>query len=643
MTAPNLVTPSAASHPWTTLAARTLAIVLTLASIAWAADLPRTLGASLYTEQFIAGILGLTLGLAYLKIAAQQLGFGYWLSLGASVLAMGIAGYFAVFYADLVLVMAFTPTSLVILGCVFIVLAVEALRRLVGIPLTVVVLLFLLYGFVGEYIPGILGSRPISFERLWVYLSLDNNAMLGMPLIVASTVIIPFIFMGQVLKASGGSSFFTDFSMALMGRYRGGPAKVSITASSLFGSISGSAVSNVATTGIMTIPMMIKAGYKPRVAAAIEALASSGGQLMPPVMGAAAFLMAEFLQVPYGAVVIAALAPSLLFYFALFVQAHLEAARGDIAPLAVDTIPALLQVLRKGWHFVLPFVVLIVTLFRFNFSPEAAVLAALVPLILFGFFWGYDGHQLKAKHLLQAIISTGSSVVEIITICAAAGLVIGVLNMTGLGFGLTLALVQLGGGSPFILLVAAALISIVLGMGMPTVGVYVLLATLVAPALVEVGIEPMAAHLFVLYFGMLSMITPPVALAAFTAASIAGSEPMRTGVTALRLGWAAYLIPFLFVIDPSFILAGDISNILLTLVTAVIGIALVSMGVIGYADRLLGWVERLLYMFAGLGLLLPAMAFTGAQWSDLLGAVLALALLGWTLLQKRCLMGDGRR
>lgn len=619
----------------TVLSVRVLAIVLTLTSIVWAADLPRTLGASLYTEQFIVAILGLTLGLAYLKTAINQRSLAFWVSFSAATLSLGIAGYFAFNYADLVLVMAFTPTYLVVLGVLIVLLTLEALRRLVGLPLTIVVSSFLLYSFFGEYIPGMLSSRPISFERLWVYLSLDPNAMLGMPLIVASTIIIPFIFMGQVLKASGGSSFFTDLSLALMGRYRGGPAKVSITASSLFGSISGSAVSNVATTGIMTIPMMVKAGYTPRVAGAIEALASSGGQLMPPVMGAAAFLMAEFLQVPYGDVIVAAVVPSLLFYIALFIQAHLEAGRRGIAPVEADLIPPLLNVLAKGWHFILPFVVLIVALFRFNLSPEAAVLAALVPLIASGFFFGYEDHRLNGRTLLQAITGTGTSVVDIITICAGAGLVIGVLNMTGLGFGLTLALVELGAGNPIILLGAAAIISLILGMGMPTVGVYVLLATLVAPALVEVGIQPMAAHLFVLYFGMLSMITPPVALAAFTAASIARSEPMRTGVTAMRLGWIAYLIPFLFVADPAFILEGTVGDIALTLSTAVVGVWLASMGVIGYSAHALSWHWRVLFMIAGFCLLLPAPAFHGAEWSDLLGGVLGLVLIGWTYFGSR--------
>lgn len=637
MTARDSDTLMMAGNRRTALAVRVLALVLTLTSIVWAADLPRTLGASLYTEQFIAAILGLTLGLAYLKFATEQSGRAFWISLVAGVLSLGIAGYFSLYYGDLVMVMAFTPTHLVVLGGLLVLLTLEALRRLVGLPLTIVVSSFLLYSFFGEYIPGMLSSRPISFERLWVYLSLDPNAMLGMPLIVASTIIIPFIFMGHLLKASGGSSFFTDVSLALMGRYRGGPAKVAITASSLFGSISGSAVSNVATTGIMTIPMMTKAGYTPRVAGAIEALASSGGQLMPPVMGAAAFLMAEFLQVPYGEVMVAALVPSLLFYIALFIQAHLEAARRGIAPVEASLIPPLLRVLAKGWHFIVPFAVLIVALFRFNLSPEAAVLAALVPLILSGFVLGYDDHRLNRRTFLQAITATGTSVVDIITICAAAGLVIGVLNMTGLGFGLTLALVELGAGNPVILLGAAAVISLILGMGMPTVGVYVLLATLVAPALVEVGIQPMAAHLFVLYFGMLSMITPPVALAAFTAASIARSEPMRTGVTAMRLGWIAYLIPFLFVADPAFILEGSSGDIALTLSTAVVGVWLASMGVIGYATRAISWYWRVLFMLAGFALLLPAPIFPGAEWSDLFGGLLGLVLMGWICLGSRFL------
>ena len=293
-----------------------------------------------------------------------------------------------------------------------------------------------------------------------------------------------------------------------MGRYRGGSAKIAVTASSLFGSISGSAVSNVVSTGVITIPLMRKGGYPAHAAGAIEAVASTGGQLMPPMMGAAAFVMAEFLQIGYRDVVLAALIPAILYYVALFIQADLFAARGGITRVDPELIPARLKVLRAGWPYIVPFAVVILCLFHFNLRPHASALWAAGSLIPIGLLLGYKGERMSWRAAVAALGRTGAIVVQIVMIGAMAGIVIGVLNITGLGFALTQAIIQFAGGNLFLILVLAALISIVLGMGMPTLGVYLLLATLVAPSMVEVGIRPMAAHLFALYFGMLSMITP---------------------------------------------------------------------------------------------------------------------------------------
>ncbi|MHA1109434.1 MAG: TRAP transporter permease, partial [Alphaproteobacteria bacterium] len=402
-----------------------------------------------------------------------------------------------------------------------------------------------------------LQGRPVTFEKLVYYLAWDTSAVLGTPMRIVTTIVIAFLLFGQVLFKSGGSAFFTDIAMVLMGRYRGGPAKISVFASALFGSISGSVVSNVVTTGVITIPLMRNGGYRAHLAGAIEAVASTGGQLMPPIMGAAAFLMAEFLQITYAEVVIAAIIPAVLYYVALFVQADLEAARSGITAIEKDRIPAAAPVLKAGWFFPLPFVVLIAALFWLNYLPETSALLAAAVIVVSAMALGYRGRRLGVLDLIDALRATGIGVLDIVMIGAAAGMVIGCISISGLGFALTQALVLIAGGNLILLLVMAAVVCIILGMGMPTVGVYVLLAALVAPALVEVGILPIAAHMFILYFGMMSMITPPVAIGAYAAATLTGADPLRTGFAAMRFGWLAFVIPFLFVASPTLLMEGS--------------------------------------------------------------------------------------
>jgi TRAP transporter 4TM/12TM fusion protein len=344
--------------------------------------------------------------------------------------------------------------------------------------------------------------------------------------------------------------------------------------------------------------------------------------------------MAEFLQVPYAEVVLAALVPALLYYGALFIQADLEAARLGIKSAPDDQMPARRTVLG-GLHFLLAFALLIYALFAMNWQPERAALLAAGAVIVTALLFGYGGTRVTPGALLGAISRTGESVIEIIVISAAAGLVIGVLNITGLSFNLTYALVQVGGGNALLLLVLSALVCIVLGMGLPTLGVYVLLASLVAPALVEVGIEPMAAHLFVLYFGMMSMITPPIALAAFAAAGIARADPMQTGLAAVKFGWIAFIVPFLFAFSPSLILIGAPLMIAWAILTAALGVWLVSAALAGYLVARLSPLERCLFGLAGLAALVPAGAFPGAVYTDALGVALGAALLGNAFLSTR--------
>ena len=414
--------------------------------------------------------------------------------------------------------------GLIVAGILFI-LFMEGLRRTTGLVLTIVTLCFFGLALVGGMLPGDLAAKSIPISRLAYYQVWDYSAMLGLPLKIISSVVVVFTFFGAALFKSGGSVFFTDFAMALMGRYRGGPAKIAILGSSLFGTISGSTVSNVLTVGVVTIPLMKRAGYQPHVAAAIEACASTGGQLMPPVMGIAAFVMAEFLQIPYADVAIAAVIPAILYYLALFIQVDLEAARSDIAPMDPSQLPRMSKVLKSGWQFPIPFAVLIYTLFWIGDEAEMSGLLATATVLLLAVIFPFSGKRIGFRDVYEMLRETGLTILGLFMIGAAAGIIIGTLNYSGIGFSFTLSLLHLGGDTLIGLLVLAAIASIILGMGMPTVGVYILLATLIAPALIQMKVKPIAAHMFILYFGCLSMITPPVAIGAFAAANLADADP----------------------------------------------------------------------------------------------------------------------
>ena len=469
-------------------------------------------------------------------------------------------------------------------------------------------------------LPGDLAAKSIPFARLTFFEVWDSSALLGLPLKIISSVVVVFTFFGAALFKSGGSTFFTDFAMALMGRYRGGPAKIAILGSSLFGTISGSTVSNVLTVGVVTIPLMKRAGYRPHFAAAIEACASTGGQLMPPVMGIAAFVMAEFLQVPYADVAVAAVIPAILYYLALFIQVDLEAARSEIAPMDPSQLPRLSKVLKSGWQFPIPFAVLIYSLFWLGDEAEMAGLWATATVLVLAVIFPFSGKRISFYTVYEMLRDTGLTILSLFMIGASAGIIIGTLSYSGLGFSFTLSLLHLGGGTLIGLLVLAAIASIILGMGMPTVGVYILLATLIAPALVQMKIEPMAAHMFILYFGCLSMITPPVAIGAFAAANLADADPMRTGFTSMAFGWTAFLIPFLFVYSDALLMRGPAYEIALDFATAVVGVWFISAAIMAYSVRHLRIRDRALYFVVGFFLMLPVGSFDSARWFNVAGA-----------------------
>jgi TRAP transporter 4TM/12TM fusion protein len=616
-----------------------LAVAIALGALAWAANLYREAGFLFLPEQFLAATFGTGLALVFIHYPAtrgSERGALPWYDAILAALGFITGWYVAIDFADISLRLFEAPPKGIATASILFLLTVEGLRRTLGWPLVIILVFFMAYALVGHHVPGDLETREVQLGRMLYYLGVDTSGLFGLIMLVGVTVVIPFLFFGQLLHASGGAGFFNDLSLGLMGRFRGGAAKISVLASSLFGTISGVVVSNILATGVITIPMMKKSGFTPRQAAAIESTASTGGQLMPPVMGAVAFVMADFLQRPYRDIVIAALVPSLLYYVALFIQADLEAAKMGIKRVPESDIPRLRPVLASGIVFALPFAVLIYLLFWANREAEFAALSAALTVAAIGVLFGYKGVRMNFRALLDALVRTGIASLDILMIAAAAGFITGILQATGLGFALTLLLVKLGSGNLIVLLIIAAMLCIVLGMGMPTIGVYVLLAVLIAPALVELGFDPLAAHMFILYLGMMSMITPPVAIGAFFAASLAGAEPMRTGFTAMRFGWTAYIVPFLFIFSPALLLQGDNAlEMTFAVMTAIAGVGLVSIGMIGYWFRTIAWWLRGLFIVAGICMLLPSQIGPWAAWTDLFGISAAILLVGYELLLRR--------
>ena len=616
-----------------------LALLIPLVSIVWVLSVPQRLGVLVYSEQLLAVILAIATALVYLdSINEDTTPNSKLVSQCFAALSLLAGGYLAVRVPVLSEEAFFRPRESLMVSIIVIPLVIEALRRSVGLSLVIVFSLFVVYAVFGDLIPGKMQGRASSPAELLRFLGTDTTAMLGLPLSVTSFVVVMFILFGRTLQTTGGTEFFTGLSQAVAGRGPGSPAKVAIIASSLFGSISGSAVSNVMSTGVVTIPMMKKSGLPAFRAAAIESVASTGGQLMPPIMGAAAFLMAEFLQVPYRDILIAALVPAVLYYLALFLQVDFLARRFHLGSGDESKTTRLRDVFKSGWLLPIPFAVLIVALFKFNLSPELAVLVALTVLIVLSYLRKDPEQRMTPARVIQDLTATGRSVAGLILVTAIAGMIIGILSNTGLSFSLGFVLLGFGENTLVGLLLITAAVCIVLGMGLPTTGVYLLLATLAAPPLINLGLEPIQAHLFVLYFGMLSMITPPVALAAFAAASLAGSPQMRTGFEAMRLGWCAYLVPFLFIYHPALLLQGSLLTILTTLLSVLVALLLLSAAIAGYAYGPIRPVNRFALAILATPLLLPLPeSLLAIRYTSLLGAI---ALLIWHLHRSHQIKSD---
>ena len=629
---------SRATVLWTNV----LQSLLVACVVLWVLDIPRQVfNVSFYTEQLLTICLGLTLALAYIADTSRP---RHWFDWAAMGLSLALCGYIAVRYANLTDEAALIPLSGLIVSAALIVLIMEASRRTNGWGFVSMIAGMAIYVYISPHLSGDFQTRYVSPERMTVYLGLDINGAIGSILQVAVMVVIPFTILGQVLATTGGADFFADISMSAMGRFRGGAAKIAVVGSALFGMISGSAVSNVLAVGIVTIPTMVRSGFTPYRAAAIEAVGSTGGQLMPPVMGAAAFIMAEFLQVPYGAVCVAAAIPAILYYACLFFHVDLEAAKHKIGAAKIADAPPVLEVLKSGWHFVVPIVFLVFALMYpdiTRLTPEKAAIYATVLLMVLAMIFGYRGKRLSVIEMLKAIMETGRVSLDIILIGAAAGVMVGIMSISGLAFSMTIQLLALAGGNVFLLLLLIAVLAFVLGIGLPTVSVYILTATLLAPALVKLGVTPMAAHMFVMYNGILSMITPPVAFAAYAAANIARTDGWTTGWMACVVGWSTFLLPFLFVLTPSLLMDGSWTEIVLNFSRVTFGIWLGTMAAVGFAFVPLKWTGRTIYAVISLAVVLPPETFAGAIWINAVGITAAAIVLAIDWLRERALRKSG--
>ncbi len=664
----------------TVLTTNILQALLIACVVLWVCDVPRQVfNVSFYTEQLLAVTLGLTLALAFVTetsrkpgaidsgglcgvvaiivyllyhyfargeiswpmvaalvagvvwtLTANRAATGRWFDWVCAAASLILCAYITVRYEALTYELAMLPVEGVIGSAILTFLVLDASRRISGWGFVAIILAIAVYVYISPFLSGDFQTRWVSPERMVAYVGLDVNGMIGAILGVAVLVVIPYTVLGQVLARTGGADFFSDLAMSAMWRFRGGAAKIAVVGSALFGMISGSAVSNVLAVGIVTIPAMRKSGFSAYRAAAIESVGSTGGQLMPPVMGAAAFIMAEFLQVSYGAVCIAAAIPAVLYYACLFIHVDLEAAKHGIGGVEDENMLTLTEVIKSGWHFLVPIIFLVIALIYpdiFLLTPEKAAVAATAILIVFALIFGYRGKRATPKQIAIAIIESGRVSLDIILIGAAAGIMVGVMSISGLAFSMTLQLLALSGDNVFLLLLLIAVLAFVLGIGLPTVSVYILTATLLAPALVKLGVTPMAAHMFVMYNGMLSMITPPVAFAAYAAASIAKTDGWTTGWIACMVGWSTFVLPFLFVLTPSLLMDGPTYLIVWNFVRILFALFLGTAAIVGFALTPINVLWRCVYGVLALPIALPPESFTGGYTINFIGIGAGIALL----------------
>lgn len=513
-----------------------------------------------------------------------------------------------------------------VFGVITIIALLEVARRSIGIFIPILTLGAIVYALFGPYFPGILGHAGFSLERLLFSFYMTTEGLFGMTLSIATTYIVLFILFGAFLNASGATRLFNDLAVAIAGQRRGGPAQVAVLSSALTGSLSGSAVANVATTGPFTIPLMKNIGLRPRFAAAVEASASTGGMIMPPIMGAAAFIMAGFLGVSYNVIIIAAIIPALLYYAGLIIAIDIEAKKQGLKGMSKDSIPQVWAVLKEGGILLVPLVIVIGTLLSGR-TPIAAGFAGIIACIIASWLTKDKGNRISIKKAANALIDGAKGSIQVAIACTSVGIIIAVVTMTGLGATLSYNIIDLSGGVLAIILVLVMITCIILSMGLPSTALYIVVAVTAAPALVDAGVNPIAAHFFVFWFGALSNITPPVALASYTAAGLSGADPMKTSWTALKLCLPGFIIPFMIAYNPIMVMqteTGEVASALsgiMVFITALLGVYALSIAVFNFFHSKLNIIERIGFFAAALLLINPGLL------TDLIGLAIGIVFL----------------
>jgi TRAP transporter 4TM/12TM fusion protein len=528
------------------------------------------------------------------------------------LLALGIGVYIAWDYEEIAL-RAGVPDLLDMASCIILAfLVVSAAMRILGLPMTSVTLFFIFYVLFGSYLPGAFSHTGVSYTRLVDHFFNSSNGILGIPTGASAVYVAIFIYFATFLLKSGAAEFFKDLSLALAGSRVGGPAKVAIVASAFVGTMMGSAVANVATTGSFTIPMMIRIGYRKHFAGAVEAVASTGGQIMPPIMASVIFIISEYTGIPFYKLIVNAIVPAVMYFFCLYLMVHFEARKIYLPTIPKSELPSLREVLRKGpWFLLLPIPVLVIFLFV-GYSPFYSAFLSILAILICASFSAKT--RMGPRRIMEAMIEGSINCLVIGVACGAASIIVGSIEITGMGLRFSSLMIQLSGGSLWVLLVLAMIASLILGMGMTTVSAYIIVAVLTVPALIHLGVNELAAHFFCFYFAILNAITPPVALAAFTGAGIAKANEMKTALTAMKLGIAGCIVPYLFIYDPSFLLIGPADKIIPHLLMGFSGVWALAASIQGFLLRPLSLLGRGALLFAAIVIFWPTawyMSFMG--------------------------------
>lgn len=575
--------------------------------------------------------LGFALALIFLLFPARKMNTGTkhkaaWYDLILAALSVVVGAYWPLLIEQLVNRVGRLTDIDFLVGLFAILLVLEATRRTVGLPIMIIALIFIGYALFGPYMPGALAHRGVELDRLVQTLFFTTEGILGTPIGVSSTFIFLFLLFGAFLIKTGVGEYFNDLAVMIAGRRIGGPAKVAIFSSALQGTISGSSVANVVTSGAFTIPMMKNLGYRKEFAGAVEAASSTGGQIMPPIMGAAAFLMAEFIGVPYIEIAKAAAIPAILYFAGIWIVTHFEAKRIGLRGLTKEEIPDK-RVIMKKLYLLIPIIAIVVLLMTGMSVMLAALYSILISIVVSAFS---KETRMGISGIIDALVDGARTALPVAAATAAAGIIVGVVTKTGLGLKLANGLLDIAGGALIPTLILTMIASLILGMGSPTTANYVITSTIAAPAIIILGIPDLSAHLFVFYFGIIADITPPVALAAFAAAAISGGEPIKTGIDSSKLAIAAFIIPYMFVLSPELLLIDTSwTYVIWMFLTAMCGMIAIGGGVVGFWYRKLYWYERIIAIITGLLLIYPE------NMSDIIGLAAFAALIAVQLIFKR--------